>query len=387
MDEPASLRKLRVVHVVFSLDCGGLEHVVLDLVRGGQLRQQQVSVICLERPGELAHDAQSLGAMVHCADKPAGVDCRLRGRLLSIFSQLRPDVVHTHQIGALFYAGAAARRFGVPMIAHTEHGIHYRNRLRTRLLAKCAGRYAHRFFCVSAEIAADVRRFGITAHDRIHVIRNGVDTGRFARTSRAEGLRRSLGFPENAVVIGTVGRLAEIKRQDVLIRGFSRLLQRMPDARLLLVGDGPRRQELIKLTEQLGLCEHVHFAGYQTQTERYLQAMDIFALTSRSEGMPLAILEAWSVGLPVIASRVAGLSELIDDGQTGMFFSAGDDKDLAAKLETLLRSDDLAQQLGAAGQTLVRSEYGTMNMVDTYQRHYQHQLGAPSDNHAHPYNN
>src|SRR5687767_7232469 len=171
MDRPYSSQKLRVVHVVLSLDCGGLERVVLDLIRGGTTRQQQVSVICLERPGALAEEAESLGAAVLCANKSPGYRFGLSGRLKKVLVGLRPDVVHTHQTGALFYVGGAARALGVKAIVHTEHGVHDHRRLRTRLLARYAGMRADRVCCVSEEIAKNVCRLRITTRDQVRVVR------------------------------------------------------------------------------------------------------------------------------------------------------------------------------------------------------------------------
>ena len=127
-------------------------------------------------------------------------------------------------------------------------------------------------------------------------------------------------------MIGTIGRLNEVKCQDLLIRSFHRVQAQIPDTRLLLVGDGPKRADLHALAEELGLSGSVHFAGYQAQPESYLQVMDVFALTSRAEGLPLAVLEAWAAGLPVVATRVGGIPRLIDDGRTGLLIDSGDEE-------------------------------------------------------------
>ena len=148
-------------------------------------------------------------------------------------------------------------------------------------------------------------------------------------------------------MIGTVGRLDEIKRQDLLIRAFGAVRARFPEVHLLLVGDGPRRDELRGLAEGLGLSDCVHFTGYQAEPEKSLQAMDLFALTSRSEGMPLSVLEAWAAGLPVVASRVGGLPELIEHGQTGLLFAPDDETELARVLGELVAEPGGAEQIGA----------------------------------------
>jgi sugar transferase (PEP-CTERM/EpsH1 system associated) len=366
---------LTIAHVVLSLDCGGLERVVLDLATEGRKLGQQVAIVCIERPGALSAAAEAAGATVWCVDKPPGLKFRTVGRLKAVFRQLHPDVVHTHQIGALFYSGPAARRAKVPVIVHTEHGKHYSVRRRTRWLGRLAALYADRFCCVSQDIADALRAYWIVSSRKIQVVRNGIDTKRFREPHDADALRQVLGIPSHAPVIGTIGRLCEVKRQDVLLRGFASLKSQMPEAHLLLVGDGPLLENLRYLAKELGLESLVHFAGYQANPEAYLQCMNVFALTSESEGMPLSVLEAWAAGVPVVASRVGGLPELIDDGQTGLLFPPNEDRTLATIFYQLLKDDALAGALGASGRERVESVFGLGRMAADYQRHYLQLLG------------
>ncbi len=365
---------ITVAHVVLSLDLGGLERIVLDLLREGRKRGRRADVICLERPGTLAPQAEALGARVVCVDKMPGLRPGTIGRLAAALRRLHPEVVHTHQIGALFYAGPAARRAGVPLVVHTEHGKNYAQRRRTRWLGWLAGRYAARFFCVSADIAAEVTAGRIVPRRKIHVVANGIDTARFRAQGDARELRQELGIPAAAPVVGTIGRLSEIKQQDLLLRAFARISERLPEARLLLVGDGPLMGSLRQLAQDLGQAERVHFAGYQARPERYLQVMDLFALTSRSEGMPLAVLEAWAAGLPVLASDVGGLPELIDPGRNGHLFRSGDEAGLADGLYQLLRDREYARRLGTAGRQLVTDRYDVRHMAQAYDEHYRASL-------------
>ncbi|HEV3004226.1 MAG TPA: glycosyltransferase [Pirellulales bacterium] len=363
-------RPVRVVHVVLSLDLGGLERLVVDLVDQGRQQGQQPAVVCVERPGTLAADVESLGVRVVCADKPSGIHLATFHRLKQVFRELRPDVVHTHQIGALFYTGFAARQAQVPAVVHTEHGKHFAGRRRTRWLGRWAGRYADRFCCVSRDIADEVQAAQIVPARKIEVVANGIDTARFTRRSDASRLRQELGIPADAFVVGTLGRMSEIKRQDLLIRSFARLAEGRTELHLLLVGDGPLRSELEQLAASLTTAGRIHFAGYQPQPQRYLQLMDVFALASRSEGMPLAVLEAWAAGVPVVASRVGGLPELIDDGLTGLMFSSGDEAGLATALERLLGDGCLAGRLARAGQQRALRDFSLNSTMANYRQIY-----------------
>jgi sugar transferase (PEP-CTERM/EpsH1 system associated) len=366
---------VKVAHAVLSLEVGGLESIVLDLVRESSRRGQGATVVCLDRTGPLAEQVEVLGAQVVCVHKRPGVRLETFGRLKSLLHELRPDVVHTHQIGALFYAGPAARRAGVPLVVHTEHGKHYGDRRRTRWVGRLAGRHAARFLCVSEDIAAAAAANRIVPRGKIHVVPNGIDLDRFREPLDKQRVRRSLGIPVDAPLIGTVGRLSEIKRQDLLIRAFQLVLSRVPDAHLLIVGDGPAMGELRELVAGLQIGARVHFAGYQPRPEAHLQAMDVFALSSRSEGMPLAVLEAWAAEVPVVATRVGGLPELIDDGGNGVLVDFGDEDALAGALCHLIADAEFSHRLGAAGRNRVESRFSLRRMADEYQRHYVELLG------------
>lgn len=368
---------LRVAHVVLALDVGGLERNVINQVREGHGLGQSVSVVCLERPGTLASQVETLGGHLVCLDKRPGIRLELIVKIWAVLRKIRPDIVHTHQIGTLIYAGPAAHGASVPLVVHTEHGTeNCAGRLRTRLLGRLAGRYAARFYCLSEDMAAQVRANRIAPRPKVHVIHNGIDMARFRERHDPDSMRRSFGIPFGAPVVGTVGRLNEIKRQDLLIRAFAEVRRRVPDAHLLLVGDGPLIDDLRALAASLELSESVHFAGYRPHSAPYLQMMDIFALTSRSEGTPQAMLEALVTGLPVIASRVGGIPEVIEDGRTGLLFKPDDEAALATGLVRLIADKDLARRLGEAGRSRVESTFDIRRMARDYHNHYLELLGA-----------
>lgn len=369
---------LHVAHAVLSLDTGGLERVVIDLIRHARRRGHRVSVICLERPGTLAPQAGALGAAVVCVDKKDGVCLRTAAQVATLLAELRPDVLHTHQVGALFHAGRAARSLGIPVVVHTEHGNHLGKpgvsrlrRWRTAWLWWWAARYARKFYCVSKDIMAEMSSRRIVPVHKLSVILNGINTDPFREAVDRTEVRAAFGIPANAPLIGTVGRLNEVKNQELLIRAFARVRLEVPAARLLLVGDGPLRADLTGLAARLGVGDAVHFAGYQSRPERFLATIDVFALTSRTEGLPLAVLEAWAAGLPVVASAVGGLPDLVTDGRTGLLFPSGDEAALAVLLRGLLRDRARRHALGEAGQNEVFERYDLRRMAAEYEAQYQ----------------
>jgi glycosyltransferase involved in cell wall biosynthesis len=366
--------KLSIAHVVLSLDVGGLERVVLHLAREGMAAGRDVSIICLEKPGAFASHASAAGMKLIILGKRPGLTPGLVTDIRAVLREIRPDVVHTHQIGALLYTGPAARREHIPVVLHTEHINHVARcgsrmrKARTLLLWWAAGRYAAKFCCVSQDIADTARL--VVRPSKLCVVENGIPTSDGDSGDYRQQTRALLGIPSGAPVIGLVARLNEIKRQDLLLRAFVRVRARYPAAHLLLVGDGPTRSLLEELVSELGIASSVHFAGYQAEPHRYLQAMDVFVLPSRLEGMPLAILEAWAARLPVIASRVGGVPKLVTDGVTGLLFDSGDQPALEAALLRVFGDAELGRRLGLAGRNRVEADFDTRRMAAEYHRHY-----------------
>ena len=315
-----------------------------------------------------------------CIQKPPGIRLGTFGRLRSLFHELGPDVVHTHQIGALFYAGPAAAVPASPWWCIPSTAS---------IMTSGGGRggwagwpgVAQRGSSASRRISPrQPRRIASCPATSCTWSPTGSIPIGSATAATGTWCGQSLGIPPGAPLIGTVGRLCEVKRHDLLIRAFRQVHARLADARLLLVGDGPWMGRLHELVAGLGLTDRVHFAGYQPRPERYLQAMDVFALTSQSEGMPLVVLEAWASGVPVVATRVGGLPELVEDGRTGILVDFGDNAALAHALGDLIADPSRARRVGEAGRDRVESRYSLRRMADEYQRHYNELLdcGVPS---------
>ena len=238
---------LHIVHGVLALDVGGLERLVLGLTKAARRRGHRVSIVCVERPGAARALAETAGATVISLGKPPG---RIRAyieRAAEVLAGRGADVIHTHQLGAAFrYVGLAARRLRAPRSLHTEHGNEV---ARARRLVGRGQDAAHHPLRSPGEstgsaasptmIAAAVTRWWTVPRRKVEVVLNGIDTDEPADLPPPAAVRAALGIPEAARVIGTVGRLVEVKQQGAMIRAVARLRERWPDVRLVLVGDGP----------------------------------------------------------------------------------------------------------------------------------------------------
>lgn len=365
----ASAESLSVLHVSLSLDYGGLERVVLHLVKQAARLQQRVNLLCLERRGALAERAEALGATVYCINKKPGLKWKTIGEIQSVLDVVQPAIVHTHQIGALFYTGPAARNRRVPVVVHTEHGKQIRT-VKQKVLAWWATRYAQRFYSVSADIQQALAGRLVPLR-KMEVIANGIDVDHLQQPVDTASLRQAWNIPSDAVVIGTIGRLAWVKRQELLLQVFALVQAQIPQCYLMLVGDGEERQKLEAEAERLGVAERVRFTGFQSEPGQFLHLMSAFLLTSESEGMPLSLLEAWAVGVPVLTFAVGGLPELIVPGETGYLAPFGDTQALAGHVVQLLRDPLAAKAMIQRCQEKVVRDFDVARMAEAYDSRYR----------------
>jgi len=355
---------VRVMHVVFGLRPGGMELGVVKLASGLDPRRVQ-STICSTRPtGDLNHLLPP-SVRTFELNRRHGNDLRLIWDLHGLFRRERPHIVHTHAWGTLLEGLIAARLAGVPIVVHGEHGT-LQLRAHQRWLQQRAWAAADCVLSVSSRLAD--RMAAETGFDRqgITVIRNGVDLSRFGTPDRA-GARASLALSGDVPVVGSVGRLVPVKDHAALLDAVALLHRDGLEATLVLAGDGPERGALQTRASALGLQDAVRFLGHRPDVEAVLAALDVFALPSVSEGLSNTILEAMATGLPVVATRVGGADELVDDEVTGILTPVGSPPPMAAALSRLFRDSALRSAMGSAGRGRVEAEFALAGMV----RHYE----------------
>jgi glycosyltransferase involved in cell wall biosynthesis len=267
---------------------------------------------------------------------------------------------------------------------HTFHGIHYEGYPRLYLdLERRLARWGHAVVHVSESQALEALTLGLAPPGRSRVIVNGIDPARGCATiERAPLSRRQLGLEADAPVIGTVARFDPIKDLDVLLRAFARLLQRVPRAQLLVVGDGPESARLHGLAENLGVRPRVVFAGLIPDAVRCLPLVDLYASASRREGLPLALLEAMACERAVVATRAPGHVDVVEDGVTGVLVPVGDSERLAAAAGALLEDPARRRALGQAGRHRVESRFTLARMVAAVADLYREAAGFRGDPHV-----
>ncbi len=363
-------RPMKVAHIVLSLQPGGLERLVCDLVVSAGERGIEAMVCCLDTDGALARGLRRAGIAVHLVPRKAGLDPGLVIRLAKFLRRERVTVVHTHGPDPMFYGGWAAWLANVPVRLHTQHDTMledggWRHRLKFRLAAPAF----HHVVAVSRkthEIAA--RHCG--KRSRLRTIPNGIDERRFNAACEPGGDPRLLTDPRHHV-IGTVARLAPEKGLDRLIDAFSIVHKLRPHTRLTIVGDGPERDRLEAQVERLDVAGAVTLLGHQDHVARIVRHFDIFVLPSLTEGIPLALLEAMASGLPAIATAVGGVPEIVTHDENGVLVPAGDPRALLEAIVDLLDRGEKRQQLGARAAATIRQHFSLSRMSSSYRALYR----------------
>jgi glycosyltransferase involved in cell wall biosynthesis len=356
-----------IVHVLSSYGVGGQERVALDLAAGQVERGHDVHVVSLagEPDGPLATEFTAAGVAVHRVARKNRLDPALVVKLARVLRRLGADVVHTHNPLPLIYGAPAARLIGAAAV-HTKHGRNPGSRIE-RVLRRGAARLVGAFVAVSETTAAQAREQRDCPAAVLSVIPNGIQLGRFRPDPAVRAaVRAELGIPADAWVVGTVGRIDEFKNQGMLIEAAA---SRVGDSyRVVLVGDGPLREALA--TQAAAIGPWVQLTGRRMDVERLLPAFDVFALPSKSEGLPLVVPEAMAAGLPVIATSVGGLPDVVDEGVTGLLIPV-DVAALSTALDTLSADRPRAREMGSRAREVALRRYAADRMLDEYMALYR----------------
>ena len=318
-----------------------------------------------------ALDFTDQGVEFHRVDIASGPSLTAVRRLRALLSERRFDMLHCHGARAAFYGRLASATLGGrrPRIIYTIHGFaapHYALPKRTMLLGieRLLTPVTDAVICVSAAERNSFVAAGFGPRERLHLVRYGIDAPLFRDVvvDRAEQ-RASLGTPVDAPLVTTICRLYRPRDFETLLGAFARLVAELSNVHLLIVGDGPYRQDIESLISDLRLGAHVTLAGFRRDTAQILAVSDVFVLsTALWEGLPLTILEAMASGLPAIASDVGGIREEIIHQQTGIVVPPRDPTALYQALLDLLTNDDKAKAMGQRGRERV-DEYFTLERM------------------------
>ncbi|MBA3438829.1 MAG: glycosyltransferase family 4 protein [Pyrinomonadaceae bacterium] len=362
--------RIHVLEIIGNAIVGGMERYALNLVR--QLPSDRFHVTCV-CPFESAFTRmlRETGSTVFITplyDDPPWRSIQLA---VEVVQRQQIDLIHAHLTNAHVLAGLTGSLTRTPVVA-TMHGM----QVPTLDIGVSRMTGTH-LIVVCQEAYTQALGTGVPP-ERLTLIPNGVDTEIFTPERSGESFRLRFDVPVEAPVIGFVGRLAWEKGPDNFLRVADLIHRARPDVHFVMVGEGSMEKELLPIINQFDLEDHVHMAGLYTNMCEAYAAFDIFAMTSRSEGMPFALLEAMACGRPVVSTNVGGVIELIEAGSTGVLVDAGDWEEMAATLLRLLDRPARLEQLGQAGRKRVEEFYDFRTSVglttDLFQRQVKSEL-------------
>jgi sugar transferase (PEP-CTERM/EpsH1 system associated) len=361
---------MRIAHVNWSLGLGGAEQVIIHLARECARRGHQVTVFTLNEPGAFAGRVTEAGIEVVPLHKRGRYDHAVLWRLAREFRVRRIEVVHTHLWGGNLWGRLAARLAGVPVVVSTEQNIDPWKPWYYLMLDRWLASWATTLVAVSEEVRRWYEARGV-GRGRWQVIYNSIPIPPMPPSARTRGeAHRALGLGD-APAVAWVGRLVPAKAPEVFLDAVALAVQQLPTLRAVMIGDGPLRDQVRAAIAAKDLERHVVMAGLRQDVPELLAGMDGLVFSSTREGLSLAMLEAMALGVPVVATRVGGTPELIQDGVTGLLVEPEAPAALAHRLVELLQDPARAAAMRQAARRVVEERFSVERMADAYLDAYQ----------------
>lgn len=375
-----TVAKPRIVLLIPTLDRSGAEKQLTLLAIGLPKDEFEVSVIALTRGGPLAEDLAAGGIPLTVIGKRSKFDPFSLMRLRSELRRQQPQILHTWLFAANSYGRMCAGTVPRTKIVVSERCVDsWKSGWQIWLDRKLIDR-TDRVIGNSQSVVNFYREQGIPA-SKLDCIPNGIEIPDVPCTVNADvrhDLCQKLKFPDDAFIVGYIGRLARQKRVEDLIWAVETLRQIRPNLYLVLVGDGPERERLEQFARNIGVTQHVRFLGHQDQASRWLQLFEVFCLASSFEGMSNSIMEAMSLAKPVIASDIPANRELVVQSQTGFLPKLADSVGFMQFLRQLIDDPRLREKMGQAGRERIRQHFSVPSMVNAYANVYRKLLATTS---------
>ena len=372
--------KIKILRVVNSLNIGGLEKGVVNVALNLNKNKFEQVFCCLGKKGVLADRLEKDGIKVFSLNKQNGLGLGLPFKIRALIKKENPDIIEMHNTDP-FQQGMLASFFMPNLVKiRTDHNsfaspISSKVLLFNRLLSK----FCDKTIVVSNKLKRNLVVYEKIDPDQIFVIHNGVDLSKVGRTANVLQVRKSFKLEKGSNVVTYIGGLREEKRLDVLVKSFSLVSKELPNSILLLVGDGPLRRSLTELAKREGISAKIKFLGLRQDVYDLIKASNVVTLSSTSEGISQTIMEAMACSKPVVATKVGGNPELVQDGKTGFLVPPENPEKLAEVIITLLRNKKLGERMGKNGRKRVEKYFNIDKTVSEYEKVY---IGLFKKNHS-----
>jgi len=368
--------RVHVLQVVLSLTPGGTERLVVEICRR-IAPEFRATVCCLDDEGAWAADLRGEGIEVIALRRTPGFRPEIGGRIAQIAADRGIRLAHCHQYSPFVYGWIAGWRRPALKLIYTEHGRlsdappSWKRRAVNPILSRFDG--------TAVAVSRELRDYMISARfasEKVQVIHNGIEPGRLPSPEERAAARRQLGITDDRFVVMTVARLDPVKDLVGLLDAFARVKVHVPEARLVIVGDGPERQRIEQRAAKADLKGSIIMTGYTANVRSLLPAADLYAGNSISEGISITILEAMAAGLPVVATAVGGTPEVLGP-DSGALVPARTPDRLAAAILGLAKDPARRAALGRVARRRLETAFTIDRMVGEYMRLYRHHLELP----------
>ena len=366
---------MKVLHITYDMRIGGTEMVIKNLIESNTDESIDMSIFCIESPlGPWGEELKKAGISISVKARQPGFDLLLIKAIRKHIKDNHIDIVHCHQYTPWVY-GAIATAFTSTKVVFTEHGRFYPDS------SSWKRKFVNPILCKLTSVITAISKatkdalvtYEYIPFDSVDVVYNGIEPLR-PNQEELPQLKTQLELPQDALVFGTVARLDPIKNQKMLITAFAEVSAILPNAYLLIVGDGELMGELNSLVAQLGIAEKVLFAGYKLDPSNYPAIMDVFLLPSLSEGTSITLLEAMSIGKPCIVTNAGGNPEIVAHLETGLVVTNDNEQELKDAMISISQSNDLYVKLSNNAKPRFDEHFHVTKMFDSYSKIYRRTL-------------
>lgn len=364
--------KKRLLQITHDLELGGLQQVIVNLCRCIDRDKYDIRVLCLREKGLYTHQLEEINVPVDLLPQTTDTDYFSFIKVARYLKEKKIDIIHTHNtqplvdgvMGSLF----SGRKHH---IVHTDHARNFPDKTRYMIAEHLMSYFVYKFVGVSEHTSENLAKYEKISKAKIVTIENGIYGKLYQNSIDVTEKRLKLGIDRSGFVIGTAGRFSEQKGLKYLLKAMPNILKTIPDAYLILAGDGELAPELKKLTVDLGIENRVNFIGTRQDMPDILKVLDIFVLPSIWEGLPMIILEAMAASLPILATDVGGVSRAIKHNRTGLLIPSKDSSEITNKIIELHSDLDLRKRLSTTAHNYFGEEFDASNMARAYEKLYE----------------
>jgi glycosyltransferase involved in cell wall biosynthesis len=379
-----SQRKVNVMHVILDLAPGGAERVVLNYIKFHD-RDRFIPIVCVLRHLAAAERWELIQGKnkFFFMDKGNGFKPKMILRLSDVLKNQRIDVLHLHNFSAILYGTIAGLLANTKVIIQTEHNVvttafNLQRKLKGYLKLPL-GLASQKIIAVSDQVKESQKRHNFFARNKFVTIHNGIDISEFEYISRPDSLKAELNIDRNKIVLTNIASLTLQKGHEILIEAAGKIIEKNRDVVFLIVGDGPRKNQLTDLVNQKGLSNYFIFTGIRNDVPKLLKITDIFVLASHWEGLPITVLEAMASKVPVVVTNVGGNREAVINDYSGILVEPNNPHALSKAIASLIKSKELRKKMGANGKRRIDAEFCAEKMVRKTEKLYEEALVAKND--------